>query len=119
MPASPKALLEEAIKTCQAEYPMPAGAFMGSLALIEAKEGHLARARALLREGSERLQEDNKEELAKLICKRGLVEQEAGEEGLAREALAGAMTIAQEIRAGQSSDLGTYLERLQRVLARG
>jgi tetratricopeptide (TPR) repeat protein len=74
-----------------------AGAFWGSLAVLEARLGDFDVARSHLDVAERALRSaKNREELARVLCKRVEVEHLAGEADAAREALAAAGDAAQE-----------------------
>jgi tetratricopeptide (TPR) repeat protein len=108
--------LQQAIEICDKTWPVAAGAFRGTLALIRAENGALDEARALLEKGDSQLRGVYAFEFAKLLCKRARVEQLAGDTASASAALTEAETIAVEVKAGPESDLGQELSKARSVL---
>ena len=110
--------LTEAVAVGDETWPVAAGAFRGSLALIRARQGAVDEARALLTRGEQQLRSLHALELGKLLCKRGEVERLAGDLDAARAALDEAASIAARIEAGPDSELGRAVPALSDVLAR-
>ncbi len=109
--------LEEAIGICDSAWPAAAGAFRGSLALIRAERGQLDEARALLAQGEEQTRGIYAFELAKLLCKRAQIEQEAGEFERAQAARSEAEALAVELVVGPESELARLLSKLGPITA--
>jgi tetratricopeptide (TPR) repeat protein len=108
--------LVEAIEQCEVSYALPGGAFKASLALIEAHAGKYTEAKALLDAGEQILRGAHTEELAKLLCKRGMVALMAGDRVQAVDALEEARAIRLEIGAGMDSELGSLLLQFEQGL---
>jgi predicted ATPase/Tfp pilus assembly protein PilF len=107
---------EEAVRIGDETWPVIAGAFRGSLALIKARAGELDQARALLTRGEEQLRGVYALELGKLLCKRGQVEHGAGYLAAAHAALTEAETIATELGLTPDSELDKLVADLRRLL---
>ena len=108
--------LEEAISICDDALPPAAGAFRGSLALLLAGEGAFQEAHELL-EAGESLVAHHREELGKLLCKRGRVQLLDNDPDAARSSLARAQAIASELKVGEHSELAQAIAEFQDVLA--
>jgi tetratricopeptide (TPR) repeat protein len=104
---------EEAIALGDATWPVVAGVFRGSLALLRAANGDLASARSLLDRGEEQLRGVHALELGKLLCKRSRVEASADESETAQEALAEARQIATDRGIGPGSELGKEIAKAE------
>jgi predicted ATPase len=104
---------EEAIALGDATWPVVAGVFRGSLALLRACNGDLASARSLLGRGEEQLRGVHALELGKLLCKRSRVEAAADESETAQEALAEARQIAADRGVGPDSELGKEIAKAE------
>ncbi len=91
------------------------GAFRGSLATIRAQLGELEEARTLFTVGEAQVRGKHAHELAKLQCKRSLVEHGAGAFAAAAAALVEAESIADEMAAGPDSELRRAIERARKL----
>ncbi len=109
--------LAESIDILDSTYPIAAGAFRGSLALVRAHQGDFVEARALLDWGEEVLRDGYAFEFGKILCRRGTVETLAGDLEAAQAALAKAKAIAIEIKASEDSELGVEMAELRKKLA--
>jgi tetratricopeptide (TPR) repeat protein len=90
------------------------GQFSGYVGALYARLGRIADARACLAAGEALLTEvSDRMSLALLLCQRAQAEQIAGDPGAAREAIAGATKIAEEMQAGGDSTLARRLEALR------
>ena len=108
--------LTEAVAVGDETWPVAAGAFRGSLALLRARRGAIDEARALLPRGEQQLRGVHAVELGKLLCKRGEVERLAGDLDAARAARDEAGAIAAETNAGSDSELGRAVAALTDAL---
>jgi len=104
-----EAHLIEAVAICDDTWPVAAGCFRGSLALICARRGAFAEARSLLDQGEPQVRRGSKLELGKLLCKWALIEEMAGDPGAATAALAEAESIVAELGSHQDMALGELL----------
>jgi len=86
-------------------YPVAAGAYRGSLAVICALKGDHAEARALLAVGADQLRHTHKFEHAKLLCRQARVELIAGAPFAATIALQDAESIAADLTLSPESEL--------------
>lgn len=109
-------LLILAIDFCEEAFPVPAGAFMGSLALVESQEGRIPSALKILDQAESLIGSSNQQERAKLLCKRGRVLRMVPDANRAIESLREAEQIQQAIEAGDESELGKAVNELRRVL---
>ena len=107
--------LEEARRLChESGYRLGEGAFMGSLAELERREGALQRSEALLTEGEAIIRESgNQVELGKLLCRRGMLEVALERPSGAASALDEVHAIAQRIGSPPESELGSYIAVLE------
>jgi predicted ATPase/serine/threonine protein kinase/Tfp pilus assembly protein PilF len=104
--------LEQAIVLGEETWPVVAGVFRGSLALVRAQAGDLAAARALLDRGEQQIRGAHAHELGKMLCKRARIEWAAGEPEAAQSARAEARAIAAELQVAPDSDLGQAIAAL-------
>ena len=109
-------LLILAIDFCKEAFPVPAGAFMGSLALVESQEGRIPSALTMLDQAESLIGSSNQQERAKLLCKRGRVLRMVPDANRAIESLREAEQIQQAIEAGDESELGKAVNELRMVL---
>ncbi len=101
--------LRDAIKICDESYPIAAGAFRGSLALLCAQQGQIEEATILLAEGEPQIRGVYKMELAKFLCKKAQVAHLANDPDQAAVALEEAKDIAKELAVLPESQLGKAL----------
>ncbi|HCP48183.1 MAG TPA: hypothetical protein DIU15_19245, partial [Deltaproteobacteria bacterium] len=113
---SAEAYLQDAIAVGDETWPVAAGAFRGSLALIRAQNEAFEEARILLAQGERQLRGVYKLELGKLLCKKAQVEHLAGEPTGAATALAEAQAIASELNVTPESELGQTLATARSVV---
>jgi predicted ATPase/class 3 adenylate cyclase/Tfp pilus assembly protein PilF len=114
---SAEAHFQSAIAICDETFPVAAGAFRGSLALIRAQQGAFDEARAFLDKGEVQVRGVHKVELGKLLCKKARVEYLAGDPAAAASALAEAESIAAELRGDPDSELGQALAATRAALS--
>jgi len=112
-----EAHLRAAIGICDEAWPLAAGAFRGSLALIRAQQGAFDEARALLDRGEPQVRGVYKLELGKLLCKKAWVEHLAGDPAAAAAALAEAEAIDIELGAGPTAELGQLLTQARAAIS--
>ena len=110
--------LRDAIAISDEFWPLAAGAFRGSLALIRAQQGAFDEARALLDKGEPQVRGVHKLELGKLLCKKARVEHLAGDPDAAASALSEAEAIAAELGGDPESELGQALAEARDALTR-
>ncbi len=108
---------QQAIAIIEELFPIAAGAFRGSLALIRAHQGDFDKARSLLGRGEPQLRGTHALELGKLLCKKARVEHLAGDSSAAAAALAEAETVAIEMGASLDSELTHTLAEARKILA--
>ena len=116
LPAAETALLQ-AITISDETWPLAAGVFRGSLALIRAQQGGFEEARSLLAQGEPQVRGVYKEELGKLLCKRARVEHLAGDPAAAATALAEAESIADDLDMDPDTELGQAIAEARSALA--
>jgi len=107
--------LEAAISIGEETWPLAAGAFRASLALVHAQQGNIEAALSLLSAG-ERTLVDYPLEFGKFLCKKAHVCLLAGEREQADAALQQAQDIAKELNAKPDSELGTSIQELVTLL---
>jgi len=107
---------EQAISIGDDTWPVMAGVFRGSLALVRARAGKLEEARSLLARGEEQLRGVHSFELGKLLCKRGRIEYDGGELGAAGRTLVEVERIASELGLGADSELDRAVGALRTLL---
>ncbi len=90
---------QQAIAICDEVWPVAAGVYRGSFALLRAQQGAFDEARSLLAGGEPQVRRANKMELGKLLCKKARVEHLAGDPAAAETALGEAESIAIELDA--------------------
>jgi tetratricopeptide (TPR) repeat protein len=108
--------LEDAISISDEIFPAAAGAFRGTLALICARRGDFTEARELLARGEEQVRDVFAVELAKLLCKRTIIERLGGDSATAAIALAEAVSIARDLNADGDSEVGELLAEARAAL---
>jgi tetratricopeptide (TPR) repeat protein len=108
----------EAIPICEDTFPVGAGAFRGSLALLLAQQDQLEEAQALLQTGETQV-EPHKEEHAKFLGKKGQVCHLAGDADGARTSLEQARALAVELKVTDESEIGQAIQALEAVLSEG
>jgi predicted ATPase/Tfp pilus assembly protein PilF/tRNA A-37 threonylcarbamoyl transferase component Bud32 len=113
---SAEAHLRDGIAIGDETWPVVAGAFRGSLALIRAQQGAFGEARALLAQAEPQLRGVHKLELGKLLCKKAQVEHLAGDSDVAASALAEAEIITAELNVTPDSELGRALATARSAL---
>ena len=112
-----EAHLRDAIALSDESYPLAAGAFRGSLALVRAMEGDLDEARWLLSQGEPQVRGVHRMELGKFLCKKAQVGVLANEAELAVKALSEADAIAVAMKVKPDSDLGQALIAARKALS--
>jgi tetratricopeptide (TPR) repeat protein len=108
--------LEAAIAVCDRQEPAIASSFRSALAIIRAEQGAFDTARALLTKAEGQLRGVYPPALAKVLCKRALVEHRAGDPSAASSALAEAEAIALDLEAGAETDLGAEIRGARAAL---
>ena len=108
--------LHDAIQLCDKSYPIAAGAFRGSLALVQAQQEQMEEAKLNLELGEPQIRGVYKLELAKFLCKKAQVAQLANDREKASEALKEAESIASELRVLPESQLGKLLADTQATI---
>jgi len=109
--------LRDAISISDESYPIAAGAFRGSLALICGQRGQLEEALVLLECGEPQVRGVYRMELGKFLCKKAQVESLAGDSDAAQATLAEAQEIASEMGVLPGSQLGQALEQARGVVS--
>ena len=89
-------------------FPLAAGAFRGSLALLLAEKDQLDEAQRMLQAGEPQV-EKYPEEYAKFLCKKGRVFHMAGEVEKARAILIQAQAVASELNPANESEVAQAL----------
>jgi len=102
--------LSQGVAVCDGLWPVGAGCFRGSLAIIRARSGDFAEARELLTKGESQLRGIYPLELGKLLCKRAEVEYQAGEVATADAAMAEAEDIATSFAVTADSGLAQHIQ---------
>ena len=116
---SAREFLTLAIEFCKAVFPVPAGAFMGSLALLESQEGRIQMALTMVDEAEAILGSANQQERAKLLCKRGRIALLVPDREQAIASLKEAEQISRNIDSGNESELGSALDDLKTAINNG
>ena len=107
---------EQAISIGDDTWPVMAGVFRGSLALVRARAGKIEESRALLARGEEQLRGVHFFELGKLLCKRGRIEYDCGQLGAAGRTLVEVENIASELGLGADSELDRAIGALRALI---
>jgi predicted ATPase len=96
------------------------GNVLGELGTVERQRGRLEEARASLARGEAILRQlDARIDLGKLLLARAELEHDCGERAAMRRTLDEAESLAVEMGAGPSSELGRVLDRLRQTLGGG
>jgi tetratricopeptide (TPR) repeat protein len=108
--------LLQSITICDEVWPMAAGAFRGSLALIRGHQGAFDAARSLFEKGEVQLHDVYALELGKLLCKKARVEKLDGNIAAAAAALSDAEGIVTTLNMGPNSELGEAIAKARASL---
>jgi tetratricopeptide (TPR) repeat protein len=104
--------LRKAINICDDTFPMAAGAFRGSLALMLAQQGRLDETSKLFQAGEPQVA-PRPDEYAKFICKKGLVSHMNGAIEETQEALRAAKKLAAQLQTDDDSEVNQLIAKLQ------
>jgi tetratricopeptide (TPR) repeat protein len=110
-------MLVQAVEICDENWEVAAACFRGSLGLIAGRRGNFDEARQLLNRAESQLRGIHAEELCKLLCKKGEVEEQAGNRKGAIEALKEAESISERLSLGRDSEGERALAGLRERLA--
>ena len=109
--------LRDAVAICDTSYPIAAGAFRGTLALLVAKAGNLQEAHRILELAEPQLRGVYRWEFAKFLCKKAQVLHLASDDEGAHTALEEADSLTEELDVLVESELGTLLQATRQILA--
>ena len=107
--------LEEAIQICDETFPLAAGAFRGTLALILAKNGNIKQALAVAEAGEPQVMTRPLEH-GKFLCKKAQVLNIAEKLALAFEAFHQALEITEPLSVRPDTELGQLIRETQEIL---
>jgi len=94
--------------------------FRGALAELNMREGHIEDAHTCVTRAEEILREaHDPQDLAKVICRRGFIEIAQGDDTLAKQSLAEALTLANQVHAGRRTSVRHLCDDLQVLLDQG
>ncbi|MGB0639530.1 MAG: tetratricopeptide repeat protein, partial [Myxococcota bacterium] len=105
----------KAINICDDTFPMAAGAFRGSLALMLAQQGRSDESDTLFQIGESQVKV-RPDEHAKFICKRGLVSTLKGNTNEARADLQTAKEISIQLQTDHDSEVNQLISKLQTIV---
>jgi tetratricopeptide (TPR) repeat protein len=108
----------KAIPISDGTFPVGAGAFRGSLALLLAQQDQFKEAQSLLETGEAQI-EPYPEEHAKFLAKKSQVCHLAGDADGARASLEQARALAAELTVGDETEVGQAIRELEAVLGGG
>jgi tetratricopeptide (TPR) repeat protein/serine/threonine protein kinase/predicted ATPase len=112
-----KGVLEQAIAIGLEVFPLAAGAFRGSLAVLLAQENRMEEAKKMLDLG-EALVKPYREEYAKFLTKKCQTCHLAGDADGARTTLEQARALATDLKLGDASTIGQSIQELASMLER-
>ena len=108
-------VLPKAIQLCETIFPVAAGAFMGSLAMIKAQNKCFDEALSLMVDGEERVRV-NPLEYGKFLCKKSQVLHLAHQQEAAKEAFRQAVQIAEDLQLDSESELRLLIQQTERCI---
>ena len=115
LPPSISRAFREAIDQCNHTFPVAAGAFRGTLALLLAQADQFDEAMSLLECGEPQV-EPMPEEHAKFLCRKGQVQHMSGRAQPARESLQKAREIADTLTVTENSEVSQAVTALTLLL---